>query len=164
MHHDASWWALVLAILALVLMLPVNLLANVITPTIANYVFTRTKKSLIKRITRLEGQLAEVEKNPAITEVENQILWGLRSIHIRIIGVESITIIVFYFGISALADIHNQAYKLFFAFVFVILILNFALQIYLRYEHDFRFNRSPDRRKALSTEIEKLKKIQANWP
>ena len=57
-HHDAAWWALVLAIVALVLMLPVNLLANFMTPILKNWWAGRSLKTLDQRIGKLEKWLA----------------------------------------------------------------------------------------------------------
>jgi hypothetical protein len=80
LHHDASWWALVLAILALLLMLPVNLLANFITPGLKNWWAQRSTSGLTDRIVRLRGNLAESMVTPLLTDTENELFMGLESI------------------------------------------------------------------------------------
>jgi hypothetical protein len=74
LHHDASWWALVLAILALILMYPVSLLANLTTPVLKNWWAERSVASLKKRITNLEKQLVDYEQYPELSEAETYIL------------------------------------------------------------------------------------------
>ena|ERR1700676_3218468 len=78
--HDASWWALVLAILALVLMLPVNLLANVMTPPLKNWWAGRSSAALTERIARVKRNLVAAEKNTPLTETESELFKALDSI------------------------------------------------------------------------------------
>jgi hypothetical protein len=70
MHHDASWWALVLAIVALVLMIPVNLFANFMTPILKNWWATRSEGSLRKPISRLDAELQENVNKESFSRVE----------------------------------------------------------------------------------------------
>jgi len=74
LHHDASWWALALAILALILMLPVNLLANFMTPILKNWWAERSAAATRTLIEALEKQLVDHEQYKEMSEGEDYIL------------------------------------------------------------------------------------------
>jgi hypothetical protein len=80
LHHDASWWALILAILALLLMLPVNLLANFMTPLLKDWWAGRSVNALTERISRLQSNLSALEKSSVLTETESTLFRGMESI------------------------------------------------------------------------------------
>jgi hypothetical protein len=162
-HHDLAWWGVVLSIIALVLMLPVNLLANVLTPLLKNWFSTWSRTSLENRIGKLEKQLAELEKYAPIDEVQNQILWGIRVIRIGVIQMGSLVGIMIYFATKAVSNQDSPAFKEFTFFIFFILIANIVLTLVVRYKKDFRYKRSPQVRKSLRKSLDELKTIRANW-
>jgi|SRR5580692_1391914 hypothetical protein len=79
MHHDSAWW---LGIIALVLMIPANLLANFLTPVLKNWWATRSIKitSLKKRIEKLETSLSKIETIPVLTPFQHSVLRGIAQI------------------------------------------------------------------------------------
>jgi len=100
LRHDASWWALVLAIAALVLMVPANVVSNVLTPLLLNWFATWSNAALERRIAKLENQLAELEKNPAIDEAQEQILWGITTLRMMALSLSSALLLIFYVGLG----------------------------------------------------------------
>lgn len=163
MHHDLGWWGVVLSIAALVLMIPASMVANLLTPLLANWIATSSKRSLDNRIAKLEKQLAELEQNPATDEVQDQILWGITNLKMRISQVTSAVAITGYFGVRAIANPDTLAFERFSEWVFIVLILDTFLMLRLRYQKDFRFKRSPKVREGLLKSIHELKQIQDNW-
>lgn len=61
MGHDAAWWGLVLAIVALALMLPANLLANFLTPILKDWWAERSIESAKRRYKKLVIELEALE-------------------------------------------------------------------------------------------------------
>jgi hypothetical protein len=163
MGHDGAWWGLVLAVVALVLMLPANLLANFLTPLIQNWIATWGKTSLENRITKLEGELAELEKHPVIDEVQDQLLWGITSLKIAILSAAGGVIVVILLGVETLANKQTTEFKLFNAVTALILTANLLNSLILRYSKGFRHKRSPKVRAGLREAIDELKEIHSNW-
>lgn len=163
MHHDLGWWGVVLSIAALVLMIPASMVANLLTPLLANWIATSSKKSLDNRIAKLERQLAELEQNAVTDEVQDEILWGITNLKIRMLQVTSAVAITGYLGVRAIANTNTQMFDQFSEWVFVVLIVNMIVTLQLRYKKDFRFKRSPRVRESLLKSIHELKEIQNNW-
>jgi hypothetical protein len=62
-HADViAWWALVLAVAALVLHVPLSMIAHHYLPRIEDYLASRSKAKLTARICKLEAQLRESEE------------------------------------------------------------------------------------------------------
>jgi hypothetical protein len=160
---DLGTWGFILAALSLVLMYPVGLLINLTTPAVQNWVASRSKTSLLKRITLLENELSELEKNAAISEAEDQILWEIQNTKSMVIAMASGVTFVIYLGVAAIADRLNPSFRTFSEIVLVVVFLNLPLQLMLRYKHDFRHERSPRRREALRNSIQELKRIRDSW-
>jgi hypothetical protein len=164
MHHDLGWWGVVLSIVALVLMIPASMVANLLTPLFVNWLVSWSRSSLESRIAKLEKQLAELEQHPAIDEVQDQILWGITNLKMRMMEVTSTVAIIGYFGARTIANPDADAFKLFSVWVFIILNLTTFLTLRLRYQKDFRFKRSPKVREGLLKSINELKAIRASSP
>jgi len=162
-HRDLGWWGFWIGLVALVLAFPLSLLANMITPVVQNWIAKRGLASLVKRIATLEAQLAEFEKDPAIDEVDDHILWGLKRAEMTAIGVGSTVMLVLLFAVEMLTDANSERFKVFATIVLIGLLMDLALILRLRYERDFRYFRSPRSRKAMRTAIEELKKIRDSW-
>jgi len=64
-HYDLG---VVIGILAIVLTIPLSLVANLMTPSIKNWWAARSTASLRKRIDKLENQLAEYEQYTEMSE------------------------------------------------------------------------------------------------
>jgi hypothetical protein len=160
---DLGTWGFILSIVAILLMYPMGLLINMTTPAVQNWIASRTKSSLIKRIALLENKLAELEKAPPITEVEDEILWRLQSVKIGVIGAANGVIFVFYFGMKSLTGVNVSVFADFQILVLLALVVNLIMQLRLRYEKDLRMRRSPRVRANLRKSIEELKAIRDSW-
>jgi O-antigen/teichoic acid export membrane protein len=160
LRHDASWWALVLAIAALVLMVPANVVSNVLTPLLLNWFATWSNAALERRIAKLENQLAELEKNPAIDEAQEQILWGITTLRMMALSLSSALLLIFYVGLGMLVNPANPEFKHLTLTVYAILAVTFMGTLRLRYAHDFRYKHSPTLRMGLRKAIDDLKKLR----
>jgi len=165
--HDASWWGVALALVALVLMLPASLLANFLTPLLLplllNWAATWNRTSLEKRIAKLENQWAKFEKYTPIDEVQERLLWGISALKMAILSAAGGVIIVMYFGVAATANTGTPAFKGFEGVAGGILFYNLAQTLIIRYSKDFRYWHSPTNRSVLRKEIDALKAIRAKW-
>ncbi|MGD0842525.1 MAG: hypothetical protein ABSA32_15345 [Candidatus Acidiferrales bacterium] len=162
--HNATWWALALAILTTFLSLPPgNLLAQALTVTFGRWIGERSKKSLVRTIAKMEEELAAVAKITPITETENHILWGTTSVRILLMGAVNIVIAFIYLGIGTVADEHTEQYKTLTGFVIVFFVVNACMMLRARYRHDYRYIHDPRRKAAVIKAIEKLKRIRDSW-
>ena len=76
--HDATWWGLALAIAAIVLAIPLTIIGNFMTPTVALLGLRWTDRSLAKQIARFEAQFTRLEADcPVLTTTEEQLLKGV---------------------------------------------------------------------------------------
>ncbi len=163
LHHDLGWWGFVLAVATLILAYPLDVLAHLSTPLVRNWIASRGKNSLVKRIALLEGELAELEKEPAISEAENQILWAIQSVKMELVVAMNLLMGVVYFGVRSLSEpLASQLEDLRIACL-GILVVNFIWQMSLRYHHGFRYRHSPAVRKGLKKAIDDLKAIRDSW-
>jgi hypothetical protein len=76
-HKALDWWALVLAVVSLVLLLPASIFANLITPKVKDWWTEGSQALLLKRIAALEEELGRGAAIPPISEVEDFILLQL---------------------------------------------------------------------------------------
>ena len=72
--NDATWWSLALGIAAIILAIPLTIIGNFVTPTVALWGLRWTDKSLAKRIAKLEAELKAIENCPLVSETEDQLL------------------------------------------------------------------------------------------
>ena len=77
LHHDLAWWGFVIALVALILMLPANLLANFLTPMLKNWWAERSKSAIQKRIERLRTELVHLQGHRQISDFEYYSLLGI---------------------------------------------------------------------------------------
>jgi hypothetical protein len=84
LHHDLGWWGFVLAIVTLVLAYPLDVLAHLTTPMLRNWWAGRSVTALRERIAELEGQLAKMDRNRMMTDVEDEILSALPKLELFI--------------------------------------------------------------------------------
>src|SRR5262245_35716989 len=88
-------WGILLALVGLALMYPVGVLINLTTPLIRNKISTWSQASLRKRIALLEKELAALDQNPAMDDVEHQILWEIKTVKMSVLnGVNSVVLIL----------------------------------------------------------------------
>ena len=164
MPKDLGTWAFVLSIIAILLMYPVGVLINLTTPRIANSIAARGKSSLKKRISKLEEKLATLEKNPPIDEVQDEVLWGIKSVKMRIVRAETTIIMAIYVGVVVFVQPPNAAFFNELSYIFLLVLsLNMITILAIRYHRDFRYLRSPKNRENLRRTIRELKTILENW-
>jgi hypothetical protein len=80
MHHDLAWWGFVLGVLALLLMLPASIFANILTPKLKNWWAERSVAATRKRIEKLEKELALCEPYPLLNELEDSVVKAVEGI------------------------------------------------------------------------------------
>jgi hypothetical protein len=166
MQHDLAWWGAVLSVLALILMLPVAILANLLTPKLRNWWSERSIASLKKRIENLEKQLADYEQNyPLLTPTEHHILRGIDVVGmVTAVGVQMIAVLILVgtVVVPSLWRTHGRVqvdYRLPLTLLaFVALAFSFSvIMVVLKGIAKFRRKRSPIDRDFLRESIEKLK-------
>jgi hypothetical protein len=81
MPKDPGTWGLYISVIALVLIVPLGILTNVLTPKLQNWWAGRSKASLEKRIEKLKHDLLVFKTSVLLTEAEQQIFRGLESVH-----------------------------------------------------------------------------------
>jgi hypothetical protein len=70
-HADTlAWWALILAVLALVLHIPLSMLAHHYLPKVEDYLASSSRERLNKRITRLQHRLDQLSDPKYFEELE----------------------------------------------------------------------------------------------
>jgi hypothetical protein len=87
--HDSTWW---LAVIALVSMLPANLLANFLTPRIQNWWAGRSRASLVRRISELEKIVRDAKSVPPFTPFEHVVVFGLSVLGRMVMSVTTLII------------------------------------------------------------------------
>ncbi len=157
--HGLDWWALVLAIAALVLAYPLSVLANISSPTIKNWWAERSIAALQKRLASLEAQLNDYKENEFLSEVEDRLLdlAYTASLAIQLI----IAILMGSALLMYLVVIHLDDSTVVRLFVYGVIIAG-AIQIVLlrttqRSLERFRRRRSRAARKALKLTVEELR-------
>ena len=160
---DLGTWSFILSILAIVLMYPVGVLINLTTPLVQNWLAKQTYVSLEGRIRKLESALAELEKNPPIDEVQNQILWGITNLKMRILAATSSVTAVIYLAVRVFAPPGSPSVTEFSVFTFIVITSDTVGMLALRYHHGFRYSRSPKVRENLRAAIRDLKNIRDSW-
>src|SRR6267142_6869181 len=73
-------WTIGLWIAALVLALPISMLANIFTPKVSNWWSERSIASLKLRIAKLESNLATVQETPPWSPFEHSVMYALERI------------------------------------------------------------------------------------
>jgi hypothetical protein len=92
-HHDLAWWGVFLTVAGLILMLPVAIVANILTPKLKNWWAERSITSTQKRIEALEKHLADcLSKYGQLSDGEDSILKGI--VALGMFGVFSLTMVV----------------------------------------------------------------------
>jgi hypothetical protein len=161
--HDLAWWSFVLAVMALVLMVPANLFANFLTPKLKDWWAERSKASLQKRIKNIEDQLTESE----ITEFE-ELMMKAAEFTLMILGsIIALVILCFLTSIGVISSSgelvshqnnHGQSQNAqIFAIFWLGIGLVFALSVFSRSLLKFRLTHGPTGRKYLKKSLDTLR-------
>jgi hypothetical protein len=92
LHKDLAWWAFVLALLALLLAYPLEVLAHLTAPMWRDWWATRTRKSLQIRIEQLQAELSRIQKFQLMSLTEEYIFRGIQ--HVATLIQYSIQVVV----------------------------------------------------------------------
>jgi hypothetical protein len=160
--HDLGTWGFILSIIALLAMYPVGLLINMTTPAIQNWLAKFTRASLEKRIAELERRLEKLEEIPELSDVDNHILWEVKSTRLTVISHTNIVLLFMLLAVGVVAKTDSPEFIGFSRIVLLVVLLSGTLLMLLRYQHDFRYERSPDVRKSLRKAIAELKEFRQN--
>ena len=90
--HDLTWWGAMLGLVALLLMLPANLVANFLTPVLKDWWATRSIASLKRRINKMENTLVQVEAIPPFSPYEHCIVYGISQLGRLVMSVGSLIV------------------------------------------------------------------------
>ena len=154
-HYDRTTWGLILAVAALVLMIPANILSNILTEKLRNWWATRSQSSLRSRIEMLESELAELEKRPAISEVEEQLLSFMPKVDMLL--TETLMIFLAVVLIFERSTSSENAFLKIVVVLSAIILMNVSRFFMLRKSFLFLRERSPSVRREVRTSILKLK-------
>jgi hypothetical protein len=157
---DAGTWGLYISVLALILMVPFgiagSIAANIITPKFLNWWAGRSSTSIRKRIAKLEKQLADYEKFPAISEGEDYILRATDALS-RLAGLCSMNLAVVLFLLTTLLPSSVDKRPFFSVAMGSLLATALILAVVDLRLSRFRAERSTAVRDALRKYIEKLR-------
>jgi hypothetical protein len=78
LHHDLAWWGVFLAVVALVLMLPMNLIANMMTSKLKDWWAARSRTALLKRRDKLIGEKNAFRPDAVLSEQQDWVIRGIR--------------------------------------------------------------------------------------
>jgi hypothetical protein len=163
---DAGTWALYISVLGLILIIPLNILSNIITPKLQNWWAERSKAATRKRIEKLEQQLADYEQCQELTELEDFVLKAIEGVGIlAVFCIELLAILILLQAVSGPVFVgsRSEVAPPDIRFLLVTLgacaaILGFVVQrLVFEKLGQFRRKRSPFDRKVLRKYIEGLK-------
>jgi uncharacterized membrane protein SirB2 len=161
MPKDLTEWSFVISITALVLIIPLNVASNILTPMLKNWWASRSNKELSKRIARLEKELFLAEMLPVLSETEDEILIGIQrlfmhvgaSVHLLLGGV----VVILNRVVQQTSSPVSQNFST--GFLFAAIFLNVGFTVFQRRQtREYRQPRSPVYRQRLRANIEQLKK------
>jgi hypothetical protein len=161
--HDLGTWGFILSVLAILLMYPVGLLINLTSPVIQNWIATRSKKSLERRIEILENELASWENNPPTTEVEDQILWAIQNMKIIFYGTQSGLVMFIIIAIYTIERPSASAARELLLLYAIVAATNLWMMYRVRYAKGFRWERSLKIRESRRKTITDLRTLRDNW-
>lgn len=160
---DKAMWGIILAVLAIGLNIPLNLVANLWTPKIRNWWAERSIAGLRRRINKLEKDFAIAKNYAFISEGEEFILDM-----IRLIVLLSGGIVTGFWGMAIFAvdTLPGKTHTTIRMFAVVAIVFIYALGIIPQYYiNRFLKRRSPCERKSLEENIKKLTaKVQSLDP
>jgi hypothetical protein len=130
---------------------------------IQNWIATWGYRSLENRIGKLEGQLADLDRFPTISEVEDQILWGIQALRVSILSASSGIIVIVMAAVDTFAKNAGMDTRSFTGLGVLILTANLVNSLIMRYSKGFWHQRSPRVRAGFAKSIAELKRIHANW-
>jgi hypothetical protein len=160
-HKDLGWWAFVLTVVGLVLLVPASIVANLITPKLKDWWAGRSLISLTNRIVKVRRSLEEMEKFPTLTETEDQILRNIATTCFLIfaVGYFMLTVVAVSMLVATQIFFPNEPYKLWhiisLATMWWILLMYFYRRRILQMRR-YRHPRSPQVRADMKNSIAKL--------
>src|ERR1039457_5190637 len=168
LRHDLAWWGFVLAVAAIILAIPMDIVAHLLAPRIKNWWAERSESSTRNRITALEKRLSEYEANyKQLSEAEDWMLKGIEAIGMIVAtALTDLACILSLTGDQKSIFNHLQEFMVphptnisiaFIAFATLFIVVAPILAVF-RPLGDFRKKRSPEVRKNLGKSIDELKR------
>jgi hypothetical protein len=157
---DLTKLGLVVAIVAILLAIPLSVLANLLTPRIQNWWSQRSAKSLRSRIHKLQQELAEYQPYALIDEASAYTLWGIFMIStmclllIRLLAAVAFMVLMI--------GTHSEKINIPVLISLVVMLGSIELFAYglkktfFKELNEFRWRHSPVRREDISNDIRKL--------
>ncbi|MGC2420153.1 MAG: hypothetical protein WA405_00720 [Candidatus Acidiferrales bacterium] len=159
MHRDIGWWAFVLAIVALIVTYPLEVLAHLTAPRWKDWWAERSERSVRKRVEQLEEELREYEqKYKLLSEAEEYILMSIEVG--ALLGGVSVNVLATLLALAALFIpqlVKPQRWLLFGLAGVIVAACFLAVFVVFGRFTEFRIRRSPTYRDQLRKSIEKLK-------
>ena len=162
--HDSAGWALALSVAALILMYPMNLVANLSTPRLLDWWSSRSRNALEGRRNDLLSEQTDLKDVPTIDAATDLILWNLRGVLLAI-GLSS-HVVLTSFCLVLMWYAPNSGWRntIPWSIVFGFLIINFVFQRFALSRTRRRNNRvSPKYRSRLEDELKDIEAKLANW-
>ena len=156
-HKDLGWWGFVLSVVAILLLYPGGVLVNITTPMLLDWWATRSRASLQEQIGKLEADLSKLEQIAPLSEVNNQMLWGLEMLRLLLsVGIHMVLSALYLLTILVEGPkrLSLTVEGVFWCFLIVNALLGFLA--YYR-ELTYRIARSPTRRTNIKKSIKSLK-------
>jgi hypothetical protein len=156
MPKDLSEWSIVISVTALLLVIPLNVVSNILTPMLKNWWATRSEASLRKRIQKLEARSSKMETLPLLSEFEAMLLIGIE-VFIQFMMSISGMVLTLYALLRGLQ--HNPLDSLTSRFILIFLFAIMAIGTrWQNFFSKFRLERSLKYREKLRKNIEGLRR------
>ena len=150
-HKELGWWGFVLAIATLILSYPIDVIAHLTSPILKNWWASRSRSALEERIKSLKAELGEMEKHPALSETEDQILTSGEVTHYLIWSLGYILV-----GSSLVLDDVGRKSDVKFWVLLALLFLTGNAMAFSFPIHKYRRMRSSRFRRKFAREIDQL--------
>jgi hypothetical protein len=158
--HSSLWWSFVIAGITIVLTVPLSIFGNMMTPVVLEFAKSWSQTSLAKKIAKTETKLAELEKNPEITEAEDRILSSVNRTKIQVVNFANLIVLMNYLAATIISK--SSEMRTFGYLVSGVVVFNNILIYFLHFNKDFRYCRSPRVRKNLRKSIEEMKALRTS--
>jgi hypothetical protein len=164
MGRDLSWWSFVLAVAALLLMLPGSMLANMLTPVFISWMGRWSEAGIRRELTKAENKLAEYEaKYEMISMTEDYALQALIHLTRLVFFTLQMAALWFFFHSRQEWMQHSSDPEVFVSLLLAcsLYLMPFLYRPYNERLITYRIERSPRVRSDLKIAIEKMRNTLA---
>jgi len=157
---DKATWGIILAVAAILISIPLNLVGNLLTPKVRNWWAERSATALKQRIAELQNKLAKANQYPFISDGESFILSIINGV---ILATGGVLISFWGMALAAFRALHGSGDIEFLLYAVAAFLFIMTL-VYLlpRIIDKILERRSPYEREALGQNLKRLSdKLQA---